>query len=174
MATTIKYPKYNFNAWNGLMMTVFLYFSTESHGNYLDSLNSPNYSSQNLYVQPPSRHQQQHSLVEDKSNLVPRGRSRGPLLDVSLSQLDRPATPPSHHHAHSRSRSGLDEPADPLGPPRPPPPRPEGWWFVRDYVSKPELRALSFTDKLNFLFFQTYTLAKYLIFFPQKQDILNK
>jgi hypothetical protein len=112
----------------------------DSHGNYLDGLSGPNYSSQNLYVQPPTRSghpTHQHNLVEDKSNLVPRGRSRGPLLDVSLSQLDRPATPvglPHHHaHSHSCSRSGLDDaspslgPPDPLGsPPRPPPPRPEG------------------------------------------------
>ncbi|GFG33860.1 hypothetical protein Cfor_12812, partial [Coptotermes formosanus] len=113
-----------------------------SHGNYLDGLSGPNYSSQNLYVQPPTRSghsTHQHNLVEDKSNLVPRGRSRGPLLDVSLSQLDRPATPvglPHHHsHAHSRSRSGLEDgapslgPPDPLGgPPRPPPPRPEDYY----------------------------------------------
>lgn len=46
------------------------------------------YSSQNLYVPPPTR-----QPLEDKSNLVPRGRSRGPLMDVSLSQLDLPATP---------------------------------------------------------------------------------
>lgn len=62
-------------------------------------------------------------MLDDKSNLLPRGRSRGPLLDVSLSQLDRPASPQSPHHSHSRSRSGIDEPPD---PPRPPPPRPEG------------------------------------------------
>ncbi|XP_023725959.1 tight junction protein ZO-1 isoform X6 [Cryptotermes secundus] len=116
----------------------------DSHGNYLDGLSGPNYSSQNLYVQPPTRSghpTHQHNLVEDKSNLVPRGRSRGPLLEVSLSQLDRPATPvglPHHHahsHSHSRSRSGLDDaapslgPPDPLGsPPRPPPPRPEDYY----------------------------------------------
>jgi hypothetical protein len=124
---------------------MILYYSrgnsyADSHGNYLDGLSGPNYSSQNLYVQPPTRSSHsthQHNLVEDKSNLVPRGRSRGPLLDVSLSQLDRPATPVGlpHHHAHSHScpRSGLEDgtpslgPPDPLGsPPRPPPPRPEG------------------------------------------------
>nr|CAD7440587.1 unnamed protein product [Timema bartmani] len=105
----------------------------DSHGNYLDSLSAPNYSSQNLYVQPPTRHQHQHTLAEDKSNLLPRGRSRGPLLDVSLSQLDRPATPVGHHSQHSRSRSGLEEvePPDPQGPPRPPPPRPEDYYSSR-------------------------------------------
>lgn len=120
----------------------------DSHGNYLDGLSGPNYSSQNLYVQPPTRSghpTHQHNLVEDKSNLVPRGRSRGPLLDVSLSQLDRPATPvglPHHHaHSHSCSRSGLEDaspslgPPDPLGsPPRPPPPRPEGECHLSGYL----------------------------------------
>lgn len=65
-------------------------------------LSGASYSSQNLYVPPPTR-----QPLEDKSNLVPRGRSRGPLMDVSLSQLDLPATPT-------------------VDPPRPPPPRPEG------------------------------------------------
>ncbi|XP_049776224.1 tight junction protein ZO-1 isoform X5 [Schistocerca cancellata] len=136
----------------------------ESHssGNYLDGLSGPNYSSQNLYVQPPTRHHHHHQQqpppapphqpgsVEDKSNLLPRGRSRGPLLDVSLSQLDRPATPVGASTgagvagvegggSHGRSRSGLDEPPPPqpplphdlLGPPRPPPPRPEDYYSSR-------------------------------------------
>lgn len=68
------------------------------------------YSSQNLYVPPPTR--QPAPSAEDKSNLAPRGRSRGPLLEVSLSQLDLPATP--------------TQPRSILEPPRPPPPRPEG------------------------------------------------
>lgn len=39
-------------------------------------------------------HPHQNSLLDDKSNLLPRGRSRVPLPDhVSLSQLDRPPTP---------------------------------------------------------------------------------
>lgn len=54
----------------------------------------PSYSAQNLYVVPPTRpNTMPASLTDDKSNLVPRGRSRNPLLDVSLSQLDRPSTP---------------------------------------------------------------------------------
>lgn len=65
-------------------------------------LSGASYSSQNLYVPPPTR-----QPLEDKSNLAPRGRSRGPLMDVSLSQLDLPATPT-------------------VDPPRPPPPRLEG------------------------------------------------
>ncbi|KAH8250201.1 hypothetical protein KR026_007656 [Drosophila bipectinata] len=77
------------------------------------------YSSQNLYVQPPTRtsngpNMNGNSLNEEKSNLTPRGRSRGPLMDgVSLQQLDRPVTPTG------RGRNGVasDE------PPRPPPPR---------------------------------------------------
>ncbi|XP_050745443.1 tight junction protein ZO-1 isoform X5 [Drosophila biarmipes] len=75
------------------------------------------YSSQNLYVQPPTRtsngsNMNGNGLNEEKSNLTPRGRSRGPIMDgVSLQQLDRPVTP-------TRGRSaGIDE------PPRPPPPR---------------------------------------------------
>lgn len=68
------------------------------------------YSSQNLYVQPPTR---PSTMTEDKSNLTPRGRSRNPLLDAaSLSQLDRPQTPPLN--SHSRSRSGVDEAASRL------------------------------------------------------------
>ncbi|KAJ6633312.1 Tight junction protein ZO-1 [Pseudolycoriella hygida] len=73
------------------------------------------YSAQNLYVQPPTR-PAMSTLLDDKSNLTPRGRSRNPLTDVSLLQLDRPSTPQGAHTGHSRSRSGIDE------PPRPPPP----------------------------------------------------
>ncbi|XP_017874090.1 PREDICTED: tight junction protein ZO-2 isoform X8 [Drosophila arizonae] len=75
------------------------------------------YSSQNLYVQPPTRTSNGPSingngLSEEKSNLTPRGRSRGPLMDgVSLQQLDRPVTPTNG------GRGRVDE------PPRPPPPR---------------------------------------------------
>ncbi|XP_034132419.1 tight junction protein ZO-2 isoform X15 [Drosophila guanche] len=78
------------------------------------------YSSQNLYVQPPTRTSNGPSLNgngvlnEEKSNLTPRGRSRGPLMDgVSLQQLDRPVSPTNG----GRGRSGVEE------PPRPPPPR---------------------------------------------------
>ena len=75
------------------------------------------YSSQNLYVQPPTRSSNSgppNGLNDEKSNLTPRGRSRGPLMDgVSLQQLDRPSTPPNG----STPRSRVDE------PPRPPPPR---------------------------------------------------
>lgn len=71
------------------------------------------YSSQNLYVPPPTR--LPSSSSEDKSNLAPRGRSRGPLMDVSLSQLDLPATPTQAHKE----------------PPRPPPPRPEDYYSSR-------------------------------------------
>ncbi|KZC11268.1 Tight junction protein ZO-1, partial [Dufourea novaeangliae] len=74
-------------------------------GEYLSGTTS--YSSQNLYVPPPTR-----QPIEDKSNLVPRGRARGPLMDVSLSQLDLPATPT-------------------VDPPRPPPPRPEDYYGTR-------------------------------------------
>lgn len=67
------------------------------------------YSTQNLYVQPPTRPSggtisanNLSTLLDDKSNLTPRGRSRGPIMDVSLMQLDRPSSPQT---LHSRSRS---------------------------------------------------------------------
>lgn len=53
------------------------------------------YSTQNLYVQPPTRPSGNAltTQLDDKSNLTPRGRERGPLTDVSLMQLDRPNSP---------------------------------------------------------------------------------
>ncbi|XP_049278998.1 uncharacterized protein LOC125761682 isoform X5 [Anopheles funestus] len=100
--------------------------------NYLNGTGS--YSGQNLYVQPPTRPSAMSTLLaDDKSNLTPRGRSRGPLTDISLQQLDRPSTPPgtssrtadSGAAGHSRSRSVVDE------PPRPPPPRGEDFYATR-------------------------------------------
>ncbi|XP_034488633.1 tight junction protein ZO-1 isoform X10 [Drosophila innubila] len=91
-----------------------------SCSNNLDDAYVPggaSYSSQNLYVQPPTRTSNGptvngNGLNEEKSNLTPRGRSRGPLMDgVSLQQLDRPVTPTNG------GRGRVDE------PPRPPPPR---------------------------------------------------
>lgn len=62
--------------------------------------------------------------LEDKNNLAPRGRSRGPILDAnSLGQVERATTPLIH--GHSRSRSGVEELPD---PPRPPPPRSQGFY----------------------------------------------
>ncbi|XP_012281460.1 tight junction protein ZO-2 isoform X2 [Orussus abietinus] len=78
-----------------------------SKGDSGEFLSGASYSSQNLYVPPPTR-----QPPEDKNNLAPRGRSRGPLMDVSLSQLDLPATPT-------------------VDPPRPPPPRPEDYYSSR-------------------------------------------
>ncbi|XP_065075808.1 uncharacterized protein pyd isoform X14 [Ochlerotatus camptorhynchus] len=103
--------------------------------NYLNGTGG--YSGQNLYVQPPTRPSAMSTLlVDDKSNLTPRGRSRGPLTDISLQQLDRPSTPPgatssrvgegaASGSGHSRSRSTVDE------PPRPPPPRGEDFYSTR-------------------------------------------
>lgn len=91
--------------------------------NVEDNFNSSAYSTQNLYVQPPTR-PSLSTLLDDKCNLTPRGRSRGPLTDISLTQLDRPVTPPTTS-GHSRSRSGIDE------PPRPPPPRGEDYYSTR-------------------------------------------
>lgn len=67
------------------------------------------YSTQNLYVQPPTRPNASSSLMnssaEDKSNLTPHGRSRNPVIDVPLMQLDRPSSPPNGLNGHLRSRS---------------------------------------------------------------------
>lgn len=75
----------------------------------MDMLNGNLYgASQNLYVQPPTR--QHNSLESEKSNLVPRtGRSRNPLLDVSLTQLDRPASPLNRNLNHSHESIGEKE-----------------------------------------------------------------
>ena len=98
--------------------------------NYSD--NRPNYSNQNLYVQPPTRGGSidyrnpmtpqsplPHAAAgpyDDKSNLSRlTGRSRGPLMDVSLSQLDQ-------------ANGG---PGDQDAPPRPPPPRAEDYYATR-------------------------------------------
>nr|XP_036229502.1 uncharacterized protein LOC106622754 isoform X3 [Bactrocera oleae] len=90
-------------------------------------LGGANYSSQNLYVQPPTRSMMNgvaNGLNDEKSNLTPRGRSRGPIMDgVSLSQLDRPVTPPNSN------RTRTDE------PPRPPPPRVSGNGNTEDFYS---------------------------------------
>ncbi|XP_049304722.1 uncharacterized protein LOC105232047 isoform X3 [Bactrocera dorsalis] len=90
-------------------------------------LGGANYSSQNLYVQPPTRsimNGAANGINEEKSNLTPRGRSRGPIMDgVSLLQLDRPVTPPNSNRARS------DE------PPRPPPPRVNGNGSTEDFYS---------------------------------------
>ncbi|XP_037923012.1 tight junction protein ZO-2 isoform X4 [Hermetia illucens] len=84
--------------------------------------NAPGYSSQNLYVQPPTRGITS-PLADEKNNLTPRGRSRGPLTDVALSQLDRPSTPPTGNSP--RRQPNVDD------PPRPPPPRNEEFYSSR-------------------------------------------
>ncbi|XP_065338981.1 tight junction protein ZO-1-like isoform X6 [Cloeon dipterum] len=96
-----------------------LHKSSNSTNNLL--MNSSGYSSQNLYVQPPTRGmagQQSFSDQDKTNNLAPRtpGRSRGPLMDVSLIQLDRPSTP-------------ADDGSGP--PPRPALPRPEDYYSTR-------------------------------------------
>lgn len=98
-----------------------------------DYLTSQSYSNQNLYVQPPTRNPNLNSntgfneektepsmspnpgMLDDKSNLAPRGRLRGPLSEANLSQLDRA----SSIGGYGKSKR-VDE------PPRPPPPRAEG------------------------------------------------
>lgn len=103
-------------------------------GNYSD--NRPNYCNQNLYVQPPTRGGSvdyrnpltpqpplplpvnANGTYDDKNSASvgrPIGRSRGPIMDVSLSQLD---------HMNGTTGDGGDIDA----PPRPPPPRSEEYY----------------------------------------------
>lgn len=104
------------------------------------------YSSQNLYVQPPTR---PTNMAEDKSNLTPRGRSRNPLLDAaSLSQLDRPQTPPSAA-GHTRSRSGVDE-----APNRPPMPREDFYSSRRNLYDDDPLQRAKQSAEPRFITFQ--------------------
>ncbi|XP_053671073.1 tight junction protein ZO-1 [Anopheles nili] len=121
---------------SGMQSPVYSHTAQVSNCSNMDDsyLNGPggSYSGQNLYVQPPTRPSAMSTLlVDDKSNLTPRGRSRGPLTDISLQQLDRPSTPPGTSSrtadgvGHSRSRSVVDE------PPRPPPPRGEDFYATR-------------------------------------------
>ncbi|XP_044758711.1 tight junction protein ZO-1 isoform X3 [Coccinella septempunctata] len=90
---------------------------------------SQSYSNQNLYVQPPTRNPNinpagyedkleqnnsaSNSLLDDKSNLAPRDRSRGPLTEQNLNHLEN----------RSYGRSKMRE-----EPPRPPPPRNEDYY----------------------------------------------
>lgn len=75
--------------------------------------NTSGYSAQNLYVQPPTRpsvasppnSSNLNSSPDDKNNLTPRGRSRGPIVDASHMQLDRPSSP-QVLHTRNRSISG--------------------------------------------------------------------
>lgn len=104
-----------------------------------DFLTPQGYSNQNLYVQPPTRNQNlnpnaafeeklepnsgPNSLVDDKSNLAPRGRSRGPLSEANLNQLENR----NSLGGYGRSK-GRDE------PPRPPPPRAEDYYSSRRQI----------------------------------------
>uniref|UniRef100_A0A6P7GE89 Tight junction protein ZO-1 n=1 Tax=Diabrotica virgifera virgifera TaxID=50390 RepID=A0A6P7GE89_DIAVI len=94
------------------------------------------YSNQNLYVQPPTRNPNlnqnggfedkldqssgPNSLPDEKSNLAPRGRSRGPLSEANLNQLE---------NRNSIAGYGLLKGRD--DPPRPPPPRAEDYYSSR-------------------------------------------
>lgn len=106
------------------------------------------YSSQNLYVSQPTRSNYNNSLNDDKSNLTPRGRSRGPLMEPSLAQLDRPPSP-LEENSHMRSRSGIDE------PPRPPPPRGEEYYSTRKKIYDDDpLQRSKQTEEARFVSFQ--------------------
>lgn len=109
----------NINSSSGMQSPVY------SHTAQVSSCSNPDesflsagnaYSTQNLYVQPPTRPSAVSSgpastnlnaSLDDKSNLTPRGRSRGPIMDVSLMQLDRPSSPTQALHARSRSISAV-------------------------------------------------------------------
>ncbi|CAH0563619.1 unnamed protein product [Brassicogethes aeneus] len=97
------------------------------------------YSNQNLYVQPPTRNPNLNqnggfddnivkdsngptSLPDEKSNLAPRGRSRGPL-DANMTQLDNRNNMGSYGRSKSREE-----------PPRPPPPRAEDYYSSRRQI----------------------------------------
>lgn len=74
-----------------------------------------NWSNQNVYVQPPTR----DTNVTHTSSAARLNRSRNPLSDISLTQLDQPATP---------LQTGRDgQPISEDAPPRPPPPRPSAY-----------------------------------------------
>ncbi|XP_055316284.1 tight junction protein ZO-1 isoform X4 [Sitodiplosis mosellana] len=93
--------------------------STYSHAAQVSSCSNPEetfyngntsgYSTQNLYVQPPTRpavasplSTNSNASPDDKNNLTPRGRSRGPIVDGPMMQLDKPNSP---QVLHSRNRS---------------------------------------------------------------------
>ncbi|KAI1292645.1 Tight junction protein ZO-1 [Halotydeus destructor] len=80
--------------------TGFSPFAKESA--HVNAMNRQNWTVQNVYVQPPTRGGPGHG-----QQLPTPPRNRGPLNDISLAQLDQPATPL------------LDDKA----PPRPPTPR---------------------------------------------------
>ena len=116
------------------------YNGSNGGGNYADR---PNYCNQNLYVQPPTRGGSvdyrnpltpqpplpppaNGSSYDDKNNVGRlTGRSRGPIMDVSLSQLD-------HSHMNGHGAAEGEE-----APPRPPPPRSEEFYSSRPEPVKP-------------------------------------
>lgn len=94
--------------------------STYSHAPQLSNCSNPDetfyngntsgYSTQNLYVQPPTRPSitspmMSNASPDEKNNLTPRGRSRGPIVDGPMMQLDKPNSP-QVLHARNRSISG--------------------------------------------------------------------
>lgn len=96
--------------------------STYSHATQLSNCSNPEefyngntsgYSTQNLYVQPPTRPSMASPMMsnsnispDDKNNLTPRGRSRGPIVDGPMMQLDKPPNSPQVMHSRNRSISG--------------------------------------------------------------------
>uniref|UniRef100_A0A336ME51 CSON015359 protein n=1 Tax=Culicoides sonorensis TaxID=179676 RepID=A0A336ME51_CULSO len=116
----------NLNSNSGMQSPAYSHTAQVSNCSNIDDnflSGGPSYSAQNLYVQPPTR--TGNPMIDDKSNLTPRGRSRNPLTDISLQQLDRPSTPTGGIN-HQRSRSGIDQEL-----PRPPMPRNEDYYSSR-------------------------------------------
>ncbi|RWS31853.1 tight junction protein ZO-1-like isoform X1 [Leptotrombidium deliense] len=115
------------------------------------------WSNQNVYVQPPTRGDYMRQQ-DDKSNLTRLlqqqsplngqhgyGRNRGPIAEISLTQLDQPATPLLTNTSRNGCSNDNDEP-----PPRPPPPRPSTYGEEdplarrRQVGPVPEPRVISF------------------------------
>ncbi|CAG2104772.1 unnamed protein product, partial [Medioppia subpectinata] len=96
-----------------------------TYDNIANTNSRTNWSNQNVYVQPPTRgdfgqnSDEKNNLLVMQSQGGPSGRNRGPISDISLQQLDQPATPLLTTHSRDPS---LPNESDP--PPRPPPPRP--------------------------------------------------
>ncbi|KAJ8928951.1 hypothetical protein NQ314_018413, partial [Rhamnusium bicolor] len=139
------------------------------------------YSNQNLYVQPPTRNPNliqnggfdekldqnsgPNSLPDEKSNLAPRGRSRGPLSEANLNQLENR----NSIAGYGRSK-GRDE------PPRPPPPRAEDYYSSRrqiyedDPIVQKTKQPINYSFKVNDMDMTGVTREEAVLFLLSLQD----